>query len=173
MWGGRYWGKRYFGGIYWGPVIHSTPPTPTTETQYGYWANRYWGGRYFGKRYWPGAGFGSATPPTPTNDLVLLGGKAYFGKNHEAYLYASGYQKHRDELNALSKKIDEAERLLERLKISLPETKGNNAVDTLAALEAKAQEEINRLLMMRAELIRHITDDEEALIVLYSLPFIN
>ncbi len=107
----------------------------------------------------------------------LLGGKAYFGKDH--YSYSTPHQKHKDELEALAKKIAEQERLKllseeKLLQESNDNKKAAKQVIKQAALEAKqAQDEINRLLMMRAELIRRITDEEEALIVLFSLPFIN
>lgn len=174
MFGGAYFGRQYFGGQYFSPGKNLVG-----TQQSGYFGGAFFGKAFFGDAYFPGGHVQSTPTPTPTDDTVLLGGMAYSGR--EPYSYVTAYQKHKRELETLAAKIAAAEAALESAETEqqafeehILREGDNKKAAKKAALEAiKAREEINRLLMMRAELIRRITDEEETLIVLYSLPFIN
>lgn len=174
MFGARYFGKCYFGGEYF-----AAGKNLVGTEQAGYFGGAFFGKAYFGDEMFPG---GHQPVIPPVTDSGLLGG----GPSDKRYSYTTPHQRHKEELADLANKIAEQEKLKllseERLLQEGNDNKkaAKNAIRKAAlerekaALEAKkAQDEINRLLMVRAEMIRRITDEEEALIVLFSLPFIN
>ena len=129
-------------------------------------SNRYFNPRYFADRYFP-----VGTDVEPEDDLVLLGG------GPTDYAYHSPYLKAKEE--RLARELAEAERRKEKLHAERIAAEKQDARDNaadllaLAQLEAEAQEEISRILLLRAELVRRIQDEEEALILLLSLPFVH
>jgi len=105
-------------------------------------------------------------------DTGLLGGKAYS--------FSYGLDRHREELrrrdNDTAKRLAEAERRLEEQRADTKRRKeelrfNQNLARQQQALEAAIREEISRILMERAALIRLIDDEEAALVLLMSLPF--
>ena len=122
--------------------------------------------------------FGGSPPaPSPSPDPELLGGKDYS--------YTTPYSRYREEeykrrtaeekravIEEIDDKIAEAEsRRLAAIKRSKARLLAENAAIKLAALEVTLQEEINRLRIERAWLMRLIDDEEAMLVLLMSLPF--
>lgn len=112
----------------------------------------------------------------------LLGGGAHVpmawehAHKEKELAYSYPYQslaKKREELKSLEEKISEASAREEILQQKLSVEENIKQLKKLAALEAKAQEEIRQLLAERLLLIRLIDDEESILVILCSMPFIR
>lgn len=115
-------------------------------------------------------GFQSVAFQTAVNDNEAIGG--------DGKLYVTPYQQHREEHQREKIRKDKSE--LQKLESVLRETERKKELAekarlkaaterrmlVLAQAEAELLEEINRLLMVRAELIRRIKEDEAILIIL-------
>ena len=111
-----------------------------------------------------------ATPtPTPTPTGLLGGGP---GKKRHEYSYIQPYQKYRDESEKISQKIAQAEIDAEREKKRLEREDTENLARQLEAVDASLREEITRLSLEKAALIRRIDDEEAILVLTLSNPFI-
>ncbi len=100
-------------------------------------------------------------------DENLLGGKDYPNKD---FSYVTAYQKEKirkekTELQKLESVLQETERKKEVVVKSRSIAKKQAAI-RLLKLENEYLQEINRLLMVRAELIRRIREDEAILIIM-------
>lgn len=92
--------------------------------------------------------------------------------------YKGGHsaEEHDAEIDRLTSEISEAETQKAETEQRLIEAKIKDKQQeaiALAALGMKHQAEIGRLLKERAGLIRRLNDEEESLIILYSLPFVH
>ena len=103
------------------------------------------------------------------------------GNAGSGYVFVPAYQKYRiEELARLANELKAAElakdsleqRRLEEISKTNKKLAKKQEIE-ISRLEALAQEEISRILELRSELLRRITDEEEALILLYSLPFVH
>jgi hypothetical protein len=157
---------RYFAAHYYAPRFYPpktgapTPiPTPTGETSYGYFPHHEFAARYFANRYYPGSKFGVPVPtptPTPSPSIEYLGGG---GRVRHKYSYIPAWQKLKREEEKITQEIAKLETKLETKTLARPD------------VTASLREEINRLLVERAALIRRI-DDEEAITALILTPFL-
>lgn len=121
-----------------------------------------------------------APTPTPTpSPFVILGGGAFppgwRRELGESYLYPS--QRLREEEEKLSKQIarKEHERDAERKRLEqrlAAKGEAETLARSLEALDASIREEINRLSIEKAALIRRIDDEEAILTLLLSNPFV-
>lgn len=110
----------------------------------------------------------SDSPPTPTPSTGGVG--------DWEYLFPKSLYEKKQEVKKLDAAIDLAKaekKAAEEQRLLAEKEKNKKALKRLSILESKLQEEINRLLEGKAALIRLITDEEECLIVLYSMPFIH
>jgi hypothetical protein len=187
MFAARYFARHYYPTRYFHHKATGTPtptPAPTGTTHDGYFVHRYFSARYYANRYFPGAGFGTVTPtPTPEDDLLGGGGEKHH-HHREPFSYVPAHQIYA-EVRALTEKISDGIDLtkeqsakpafhqnLKELYSEISHIEAQKQSELNAQIIAH-QEEISRLLMQRDELIRRITDDEEALVALYSVPFIH
>lgn len=119
----------------------------------------------------PGAGV-DANAAVPNVKIVLRD-----EKHHPAsYSYVRYIEEKKEELQQVENKIAVAEKAKEdynKLLAASRREKKRQAFLRLKALEAKAQEEIRSLFTEKARLMRLIQEEEETLIVLYSLPFMT
>ena len=106
-------------------------------------------------------------------DNNLLGGKDYpsrfsyvtpYSKYREAQ-YQEKIKRQKTELQKLDSVLEETQRKKELVAKNRAEAKKKAAI-RLLELENQYLEEINRLLMVRAELIRRIREDEAILIIM-------
>ena len=123
---------------------------------------------------------------TAKPSIQLLGGGADVSKE---WLKKHGFQypyqelknkEYKARLQNLEDKLSDAElqkrnlqQKLEAAEKKKAQEKYKKQLDKLAALEAQAQEEIRSLLEEHRLLIRRIQDEEDSLILIYSLPFIH
>ena len=97
----------------------------------------------------------------------------WLGGGGEGFGYATPHQKllaDKEKLKKLEVKIAEVEAIVAE---PVPEGLSKKETKKLEKSALKLQEEIRLLLLQRAALIRLITDEEECLLILYSLPFIH
>ena len=121
-----------------------------------------------------------------TDNLHLLGGGADVKrKKREHYTFIPAWQLHKS-LSSVESKLAEENASKERIaaELKLAEAKASekehllakqelSLINELLRLEALAQDKINQLIIQKAELLRRIRDDEDALILLLSGPFIH
>lgn len=110
---------------------------------------------------------GGSIPKPP--DVILLGGKAYaynspWNKEKEKQ-YQEKIRKDKAELEKATASLDEYERKKELVLINKLSANNKIAAESLR-LEIKYNQEINRLLQIRALLMHRVKQNEEALILL-------
>lgn len=116
-------------------------------------------------------------PGAVAGDVLLGGGDRYSYTSPYSRYQEEEYQKKtaaakRAALKAVEDELAEAERQRKKQLARARELVTEKALAKLAAQEAKTLDEINRLRMERAWLIRRLDDEEAVLILMLSLPFV-
>lgn len=115
------------------------------------------------------AGFQYVAFQTPANNNGWLGGGGYvhpYIKYADEEAQREKVRKEKSELERLESVLRETERKKELAEKARLKALSEKRAKALARAEAEFIQEINRLLMVRAELIRRIKEDEAILIIM-------
>ncbi len=130
-----------------------------------------WGGAWGAS--W-GASWGSGATPQPEPDPGWLGGGGYvhpYIRHRAEEEQREKIQRQKAEIDRLDAEIAEADRKQrEASEKRKAEARERREEARLVALKAQLSDEINRLRMERAWLMRQIDDEEAILVLLLSMP---
>ncbi len=130
--------------------------------------------------FWAGGAtsFGNTPPPAEEtavpNVKIVLGRKKYKTVEQQLHEIRARAREQEQEIEHKIAKAEHGREVAQKqLALARLEEKRKAVIERAIALEAQAQEQIRVLLLERERLIRWLIDEEESLIVIYSLPFMN